>query len=139
MQNITVAGRIGVDAVTRSANGGDKVTSFNVAVDFRDGRGKGTNWWRVSFWGKRGDALQPYLLKGTNVAVTGEFSLSEYEGKPQLNIRANDVALQGSRNGQGGAGNGGNRAPRDESAAAGGFNDGLDDDDVPFIRMDGMF
>jgi single-strand DNA-binding protein len=136
MQNITVAGRIGADAVTRSTNSGDKVTSFNVAVDFRDGRDKATNWWRVSFWGKRGDALQPYLLKGTSVTVTGEFSLSEYEGKPQLNIRANDVTLQGSR-GEG-RGNGGNTAPRDESRAAGGFDDGLDGDEIPFIRMDGM-
>lgn len=119
MQQITVAGRIGADAVTRTPQGGDKVTSFNVAVEFRDGRDKSTNWYRVSMWGKRGDALSQYLLKGTGVTVVGEFSLGEYEGKPQLNIRANDVALQGARNPQ-----------RGEPKRS--YDDGFDDDSVPF-------
>lgn len=94
MQTITVAGRIGRDAETRPA-GSDNVTSFTVAVDQRNGRDKTTNWWRVSIWGKRGEALAQYLRKGDNVTVSGEFSLTEYEGKSQLNIRANEVALQG--------------------------------------------
>lgn len=138
MQNITIAGRIGADAVLRSTNNGDQVASFNVAVDYRDGREKGTNWWRVSLWGKRGEALHPYLLKGVSVTVAGEFSLSEYEGKPQLNIRANEIALQGSRNAQGGEqsrGNGGPSARRPADS----FDDGLDDDQIPFMRCDGVF
>jgi len=96
MQTITIAGRIGRDAETRTA-GSDTVTSFTVAVDQRAGRDKTTNWWRVSIWGKRGEALCQYLRKGDNTTVSGEFSLTEYEGKPQLNIRANEVALQGGK------------------------------------------
>lgn len=96
MQTITIAGRIGRDAETRRA-GDDSVTGFTVAVDQRNGRDKTTNWWRVSLWGKRGDALAQYLRKGDNVTVSGEFSLTEYDGKPQLNIRANEVALQGGK------------------------------------------
>ena len=98
MQTITIAGRIGRDAETRPA-GSDVVTSFTVAVDQRNGRDKTTNWWRVSIWGKRGEALCQYLRKGDNTTVSGEFSLTEYEGKPQLNIRANEVALQGGKGG----------------------------------------
>lgn len=97
MQNITIAGRIGRDAELRSTNNGDQVAGFTVAVDSRKGREKVTNWWRVSLWGKRAESLSPYLLKGASVTVTGEFSLEEYDGKPQLNIRANDIALQGGR------------------------------------------
>ena len=97
MQTITVAGRLGRDAELRRTQSGDAVCSFTVAVDQRDGRDKSTNWWRVSLWGKRGEALAPYLLKGASVTVVGEFSLSEYEGKPQLNIRASEIALQGGR------------------------------------------
>lgn len=126
MQNMTIAGRVGADAVTRSTQSGDKVTSFNVAVDFRDGKEKGTNWYRVSLWGKRGDALQPYLLKGVSVTVAGEFMLDSYEGKPQLNIRASEIALQGGRNG---AAAPDNRGERKQSYEASSFDDGLDDDD----------
>jgi single-strand DNA-binding protein len=97
MQNITIAGRIGRDAELRSTNSGDQVAGFTVAVDSRKGREKVTNWWRVSLWGKRAESLSPYLLKGASVTVTGEFSLEEYDGKPQLNIRANDIALQGGK------------------------------------------
>lgn len=96
MQTITIAGRIGRDAETRTA-GSDTVTGFTVAVDQRNGRDKTTNWWRVSIWGKRGEALVQYLRKGDNITVSGEFSLTEYDGKPQLNIRANEVALQGGQ------------------------------------------
>ena len=97
MQTIIIAGKIGRDAELRNTQGGDSVCSFSVAVDQRDGRDKSTNWWRVSLWGKRGEALAPYLLKGTSVTVTGDFALGDYEGKPQLNIRANGIALQGGR------------------------------------------
>lgn len=102
MQTIIIAGKLGKDAELRRTQGGDAVCSFSVAVDQRDGREKSTNWWRVSLWGKRGEALAPYLLKGASVTVSGEFALGDYEGKPQLNVRANEVALQGGRNEAGG-------------------------------------
>lgn len=123
MQTITIAGRIGRDAETRSTQTGDTVTGFTVAVDQRDGKSRSTNWWRVSLWGKRGEALAQYLTKGGSVTVSGEFSLSEYEGKPQLNIRANEIALQGGK--QDGAAPSKSRS--DEPAPA----DDLDDN-VPF-------
>ncbi|MCW1431365.1 single-stranded DNA-binding protein [Novosphingobium sp. JCM 18896] len=97
MQSITIAGRIGRDAELRNTQNGDQVCGFTVAVDTRQGRDKVTNWWRVSLWGKRGEALAQYLTKGASVTVQGEFSLGEYDGKPQLNIRANEIALQGGR------------------------------------------
>jgi single-strand DNA-binding protein len=124
MQSITIAGRIGKDAETRQA-GNDNVTSFTVAVDQRNGREKVTNWWRVSVWGKRGDALAQYLAKGASVTVVGEFTLGEYDGKPQLNVRANEIALQGGKS------DGGQRVP-DGGRGAPPPRDDLDGDDVPF-------
>lgn len=97
MQTITIAGRIGRDAELRTTQGGDAVCGFTVAVDTRQGRDKVTNWWRVSLWGKRGEALSQYLTKGASVTVIGEFSLGEYDGKPQLNVRASEIALQGGK------------------------------------------
>ncbi|MEI6644090.1 MAG: single-stranded DNA-binding protein [Novosphingobium sp.] len=133
MQNITIAGRVGRDAELRRTQGGDPVCSFTVAVDYRNGRDKATNWWRVSLWGKRGEALALYLLKGVSVTVSGEFSLGEYEGKPQLNIRANDIALQGGRSEGGQA----QRVP-DGSRGAPPPRDDLDEDSIPFLSMNSI-
>lgn len=135
MQTITVAGRIARDAEVRNA-GGDKVCSFTVAVDQRNGRDKTTNWWRVSLWGKRGDALAQYLTKGSSVTVSGEFSLGEYEGKPQLNIRANEIALQGGKQ------DGERSEPRQQSNGNGGPRNGFAtdlDDDIPFATCESVW
>ena len=133
MQTITIAGKLGADAIVRSTQGGDSVCSFSVAVDQRDGRDKSTNWWRVSLWGKRGDALAPYLLKGASVTVTGDFALGDYEGKPQLNIRANGIALQGGR------GDGSQGAPsQPQRTNRASHADDLSDD-IPFLTGDGVW
>src|SRR3546814_19282853 len=93
MQTITVTGGVGRDAELRSPQRGGQVCSFNVGVNQGYGDKKSTNWYRVSLWGKRGERLQPYLLKGVKVAMSGEFETSEYEGKTQINIRANEVDI----------------------------------------------
>lgn len=129
MQSITIAGKLGRDAELRHTQGGESVCSFTVAVDQRQGRDKTTNWWRVSLWGKRGEALAPYLLKGASVTVQGEFALGDYEGKPQLNIRANEIALQGGR------GDGSQGAPVEPQRNSRQVADDLDDT-IPFARND---
>lgn len=123
MQIITVAGRIGRDAETRNAGEGT-VTSFTVAADQRNGRDKSTNWWRVSIWGKRGESLCQYIRKGDKIAVSGEFSISEYEGKTQLNVRADHVDLQGGKQ---------DAAPSRGSAGQSTHDDDLND--IPFIAI----
>lgn len=146
MQNITIAGRLGRDAELRSTQQGDKVCGFTVAVDYRDGRDKKTNWWRVSLWGKRGEALAQYLTKGASVTVTGEFSLGEYDGKPQLNIRAYEITLQGGKSSDGASGqrqqnsaqNGGGGGWGDTQTNRGSLNEDLDDD-IPFITNQGIW
>lgn len=91
MQNIVISGNVGKDADLRQTQGGDDVLSFNIAAKQGYGDNASTNWFRCSVWGKRARTLQQYLTKGTKVVVGGEFSTSEYEGKPQLNVRVNDV------------------------------------------------
>lgn len=125
MQSITIAGKLGRDAELRQTQSGESVCSFTVAVDQRQGRDKTTNWWRVSLWGKRGEALAPYLLKGASVTVQGEFALGEYEGKPQLNVRANEIALQGGR------GDGSQGAPVEPQRNSRSFAED-DGDSIPF-------
>lgn len=127
MENITIAGRLGRDAEVRTTGTGDAVCSFTVAVDKRKGQEKTTNWYRVSLWGKRGSALAQYLTKGSSVTVIGEFGLDEYDGKPQLTIRANEIALQGGKP------EGGQQRQERQSGPNNSFaTDADDDSDIPF-------
>lgn len=134
MQLAVITGNIGKDAEIRNA-GGTPVCSFNVASKQGFGDKATTNWFRCSIWGTRAEKLGPYLLKGVNVTVSGELELSEYDGKTQLNIRVNDVALQGGR---------GDSKPAGGSQGGGaGRSDDLNDDwpgddgaDVSFMSCD---
>ena len=95
MKNLTIAGNIGKDAVTRHTQGGDSVTSWTVAVEDRQGQEKGTIWFDCSMWGKRGETLAQYLTKGSKVTLAGDLGKREHEGKTYLTIRVDQLTLQG--------------------------------------------
>lgn len=97
MKTITIAGNIGKDAVTRTTQNGDKVTSWTVAVEDRQGKDKSTLWFDCSLWGARGEKLAEYLARGGKVSVSGDFSTQENDGKTYLKIRADQVTLMGGK------------------------------------------
>jgi len=73
-------GRIGKDSETRFTQGGMAICSFSVAVDYGFGENKGTNWLRCSLFGKRAEGQLPkYLVKGAQVAISGELRIREYD------------------------------------------------------------
>ena len=136
MLNAVIAGNIGGDAKTNQA-GQSTVTNFNVAVEQRGRDGKTTTWVRCALWGKRGEALRPHLTKGSRVCVSGEIKVDMYDGKPQVNLEASNVTLQGGgqsdssqQPSQGGYG--------DQSGGYGGGSSGYTnqptemDDEIPF-------
>lgn len=131
MQNIVITGRIGKDAGLRTTQSGQSICNVTVASDQGFGDKKTTNWFRVSLWGKRGQSLAPYLLKGGQVTVSGELEVGEWEGKTQLNINASDVALQGGRKEGGSQGGGDWGGGQSSGSDAPAFDTDLDDD-VPF-------
>lgn len=132
MKNVTIAGRLGKDAELRRTQSGDPVLSFSVAVDDGYGQNKRTLWFDCSVWGKRGEALADHLSKGSAVAVSGDLSTREYEGKTYLTVRVNELTLQGSKSDRQ------DSQPRQQSYAeasgaySGGGSAGLDDDLIPF-------
>lgn len=97
MKQVTIAGRLGKDAELRRTQNGDPVLGFNVAVDDGYGQNKRTLWFRCSVWGKRAEALADHLKKGSAIAVAGDLSTDEYEGKTSLTVRVNEVTLQGGK------------------------------------------
>lgn len=95
MKTITIAGGIIRDAVPRTTQDGDNVTSFSVAVSEGYGDKKRSVYFDCSLWGKRGSALSPHLTKGSRVAVSGDLSTREHNGKTYLTVRASEVTLLG--------------------------------------------
>ena len=99
MNNITVAGQLGKDAELRTTPNGDPVLNFSIADS--QGREKPTLWWNCQIWGKRATSLAPHMLKAQSVTVSGTVSQRTYtkDGveKTTMDIRVNDVALQGGR------------------------------------------
>ena len=97
MKSIVISGNIGKDAQTRTTQGGDKVTSWPVAVEERQGQDKRTIWFDCNLWGVRGEKLAEYLTKGGKVAVSGDLSTREHDGRTYLTVRADQVTLMGSK------------------------------------------
>ena len=124
MKSITIAGNIGRDAVTRTTGGGDKVTGFTVAVEDRQGKEKSTIWFDVAIWGARGEKIAEYLTKGGKVAVSGDLSTREHEGKTYLTVRADQVTLMGGKSDS-------QREKRQEPKREA-RRDDLDDSEIPF-------
>ena len=102
MNNLNFVGNIGRDSETRFTQSGDAITSFSAALTSGYGDKKITTWLNCSIWGKRGESLAPYLKKGTQVAISGEFCARPYttkEGmeKLSLDVRVNELTLVGGK------------------------------------------
>lgn len=124
MLQLSLAGRCGRDAQYKQTQGGQELCSFTVAADVGFGDNKQTVWVDVTRWGKGAEALSKYLLKGASVAVTGEMSTREHDGKTYIQCRADRVTLLGGRGDNAGASNRSDPPP---------LTDDLDDD-IPFSR-----
>ncbi|MDX8383261.1 MAG: single-stranded DNA-binding protein [Ghiorsea sp.] len=96
-------GRLTRDCERRVTQGGMTICSFSVAVDFGYGDNKGTNWIRCSLFGKRAEGgLPQYLIKGAQVAISGELRIGEYETregikKTSVDVNISDLTLIGSK------------------------------------------
>lgn len=135
MNVFTCTTRLYKDAEQRFTKNGDSIVSFRGAVDSGFGQNKKSSWLKFNLWGKRGDALLPYLKDKTQVVVSGEWSNEEYTDKEgnkrtSAEVRVNELTLVGGKpEGQQAA------QPRQQAQApqqSGGFSDM--DDDIPFMR-----
>jgi single-strand DNA-binding protein len=146
MNIYSFTGRLGRDCETRFTQAGMAICSFTVAVDYGFGENKGTNWIRCSLFGKRAEGgLPKYLVKGTQVAISGELKVREYDDKDgnkrtSVDVSVDKLDLIGGRGeAQGGGGSqksgGASDAPQKSSdpfADSPEFADVPVDDDIPF-------
>jgi len=101
MNVFTFSGNLGNNAEQRATKSGTPVCQFSVATTSGYGDRKKTTWARCTLFGKRGESLAPYLVKGQQVVVSGEASLNEWESKDgtrtSLEVNVNDVTLVGGK------------------------------------------
>ena len=134
MNKITLTGRLAADAELRYSQSGDAICNFRVASDVGFGERNTTNWFSCQIWAKRGEALAPHLLKGTQVTVFGSLTLREWvnkEGAKQLSpdVRVDEIELQGGK--RDGQQEQPRQAPQRQQQSAASMAD-LDDDPIPF-------
>ena len=79
MNIVSISGNLGKDVELRHLPDGTPVASFSVADS--QGRDKPSIWWNCALFGKRAEALSPYLLKGTQVTVNGAVTEREFTDK----------------------------------------------------------
>ena len=104
MNVFTFTGNLGREC--RTANNGTAVCNFAVAVKSGFGDKATTLWIDCALWGKQAESkLVNYLVKGQQVAVSGELGMREHEGKSYLTCRVSSISLVGgqAQGGQSGA------------------------------------
>ena len=128
-----VTGNIGNDAEIRQA-GNTSVCSFSVASSKKKKGEETTTWVRCSLWGNRGESLAQHLTKGKRVAVTGELSTREHNGKTYVELNVSEIDFMGG--GKPAAPGAGDDAPpaRSRGAAPPADDDRFanDDGEIPF-------
>src|SRR5712692_659979 len=86
---VILVGNLGRDPEMRYIPSGAAVTNFSMATSEKwtgqDGQQQErTIWWRVSVFGKSGEACNEYLKKGSKVLVEGRMNADPKTGNPRL-------------------------------------------------------
>ena len=102
MNLLAFTGNLGKDAEVKYLSNGTPICEFSVAMKSGYGDKEKTNWVRCALFGKRAEGQLPqYLLKGAQVAVTGELELQEWEGQngkgAALSVRVENLDLIGGK------------------------------------------
>lgn len=113
LNRVTLIGRLTRDAELKYTSSGMAVCKFSIAVNkFRksgEQRTEETHFFDIVLWGRSGESLNQYLIKGKQVAIDGELRQNRWEqdGQPRskIEIVANNVQLLG------GSPSGGSSAP----------------------------
>lgn len=100
--------RVVADAEVRTTASGTTVCTIRLVADSGFGDKKKPLWMRGAIFGKRAEGgLIPYLIKGQQLAVSGELSMNEWANadgikQQSLEIRLDSIDLVGSKPAQSG-------------------------------------
>ncbi|MDR1306946.1 MAG: single-stranded DNA-binding protein [Treponema sp.] len=150
LNHVVLIGRLTRDAELKYTANGQAVCKFSVAVNRRRKSGEQwvdePNFFDVVLWGRQGETLNQYLVKGKQVGVDGELRQDRWEQDGQNRSRVEIVAANlqllgggasgGASSSYGGASNTGGSynnggAPRQDNAPVSAGDDGFTND-IPF-------
>ena len=132
VNKVIIVGNLGKDPEMRSFPNGDQVANVTIATtdrykDKASGEMKEiTEWHRVSFFGRLAEIVGQYLRKGSQVYVEGSLRTRSWEkdGVKQYSteIRADQMQMLGSRQGQGAPSGGGDDDGYSQGSQGGGYS-----------------
>ena len=98
MNKVIISGNLTKDMDVRVSKNDMNIGKFTVAVNNGYGENTNTQFYPVVLFGKRVEALQKYLLKGTKVIIEGQIdynSVQDEEGnwKNYFQVIANDIDI----------------------------------------------
>jgi single-strand DNA-binding protein len=148
INHVVLVGRLTREAELKYTAGGQAVCKFSVAVNRRKKSGDQwedeANFFDIVVWGRQGESLHPYLVKGKMVAVDGELRQDRWQqdgqNRSKVEIVANFLQLlggggQGAAQGQGTGGGQPSYEPPRDAPQEGSYNNSRDGgfaDDIPF-------
>jgi single-strand DNA-binding protein len=122
INRVVLIGRLTRDAELKYTSGGQAVCKFSVAVNRRRKNGEQwedeANYFDVVLWGRQGENINQYLIKGKTVGIDGELRQDRWQqdgqNRSKVEIVAANVQLLGGNPGgaSSGGGQGGTYQPR---------------------------
>lgn len=145
MNLVVLIGYLGNDPELRYTNTQIPVCTGSVGISRgkKDGRDLGTDWIRITLFGKQAETFSKYHKKGSRVAVEGRIQTGSYKNQRGDTVYTTDVVVhrfdfvtnksdgQGNGGGQPGYGYQQELQPQPRMAVPEGFSE-IDDDDIPF-------
>jgi len=143
INHVVLIGRLTRDAEIKYTSGGQAVCKFSIAVNRRKKNGDNwedeANFFDIVLWGKQGESLQSYLVKGKMIGVDGELRQDRWQqdgqNRSKVEIIANYVQLLGGGGGSGDRQNSYNNNSSNQNQSESSYSQPKDDgftDDIPF-------
>jgi single-strand DNA-binding protein len=148
LNHVVLIGRLTRDAELKYTSGGQAVCKFSIAVNRRKKNGDNwedeANFFDIVVWGRQGESLHQYLVKGKMVCVDGELRQDRWQqdgqNRSKVEVVASYLQLLGgnpgggsgsynSNSGGGSGSHGGGSPARSNNPAAAEDNFA---DDIPF-------
>ena len=143
LNRVVLIGRLTRDAELKYTSSGQAVCKFSIAVNRKKKNGDQwedeANYFDIVVWGRQGESIHQYLLKGKMVGVDGELRQDRWQqdgqNRSKIEIIANNLQLLGGGSSSGERQNFQNAPSGESSSEAPSYNSSKDDgftDDIPF-------
>ncbi len=151
VNKVILIGRLGRDPEMKYTGSGTPFCRFSIATDegwtdkATGEKQERTEWHNIVVWDRLAEICNEYLRKGRLVYIEGALQTREWDDqdgnkRKTTEIRARDMVLLGSPQGEAAGGAGGTGGPRRAGATAGSTAGGspspeagtITDDDIPF-------